>query len=1058
VLRQNCIIFSVLLSFLVIFQYVEEHPEFARKRMEFQRHSVDANILNYGTLGRTLKELGLIKAGFDESNLSLPRREDRYIARNIFQKKRHPSLFQYTVQRNSARLYPSKAAVHSRMPSAGYPILSVFFDHSTKQENGNPLLKGFYRRNDRQIERLAYVSFFDTYQGRVVSTAAGIRINGNTNKAIEIEDISANGNGFSILFRKAYGLNQISGTALFQKENVKIEKLIVHEKNNRSDLKDSSEGHVNRSSISSPETTTRILLYLNGFEAGIRTIKPVFSEKRTPLRNARVTGPIVISEVMFSNNTTLMDEDGDFSDWVELYNTGRSEVDLQGWYLTDDMEFPIRWGFPKVSIKPKGYLLVFLSGKNKEYEGREIHTNFKVKKSGEFLGLVLPDGKTVVSCIDASIQHITDVSYGYVMRDDTIHFQTRKTAEKMGHLQSATPGARNTDELKRVGPIITRHHFRPTSPGSGDAIIVETMVEKRIDPLRSVITHYKRMFDHETAVSMTDDGRFPDAVANDGVFSAAIPTDEANPGDMIRWYVTAADTAGNTVRIPEAHDRTGNRQDPRFYGTMISDFDLKSRLPILYWFAEDPEKAHTREGTRGCVYYNGAFYDNIYVCQRGRSTNKRHSQKFVFNRGHEFYVNERLGKVSEFNLNGPGMDASFLRQPIGFENYRRHGVPASECFLMRVQTNGQFDRVGIFIEQVDEKFLQRNGYNENGALYKFVQRDPKPVFKDLNGVEKKSRRWEDASDMQAVIDNLDREDNNKRRKFLMDHFDIPQLVNRLAVMVMHREVDSIRKNFYLYHDMMDSGRWSMFPWDLDLLFGNTDPGAYAGHPFLGDLSHPLHPQNQWSALLDVFYNSPDFRTMFLRRLRTLMDDCLQAPETPEKKRILENRIDSLFEKAETELRVKHSRIDKSIRQLKQSIQERRFELFVKYRDLIPEKQAENIPIQFSEISYPAPNDRKAEEYISLFNPNDTAVDMSLWQLSGAVNYTFKPGTVVPRKSRLFVSPDIRAFRKHRGSSSGTGCFVQGPYLGYLKNAAEVLLLKDDKGRLVAKSEFHVPSN
>jgi len=1036
---------------------MESHPEFAKKRSEFQRHSVKANILNFGTLGRTLKELGLIRAEFAESNLNLSRQEEQYIATNIFQKKLHPSLLEYTVQRNSTLLYPSKAALHSKMPSAGYPILSIFFDNKSKPGNENPLRNGFYRKKSRQIERLAYVSFYDQYRRMVVSTAAGVRISGNTNKAIEIKDIFSKGKGFSIFFRKAYGLNQISGKALFQKENVKIEKLIVHEKNNRSDLKNSLEGHENRSSISNAETKTRILLYLNGFEAGIRTINPFFSEKNPTIQDKVLTGPVIISEAMFSNNTTLTDEEGDFSDWIELYNISQSEIDLEGWFLTDDMEIPTRWRFPNVSLKPKGYLLIFLSGKNKKYEGKEIHTNFKMKKSGEFLGLFLPDGKTVVNRIDASIQHTTDVSYGYVMHEETINLLGLKNEGKKGYLQSPTPGAFNADEFKWISPIITQHNFRPKFPRSRAAIIVETKVKSKIAPNSSVIMYYKRMFDHETAVSMTDDGRFPDAVANDGVFSAVIPTDEAIPGDMIRWYVIASDIAGNTVRTPGAHDRTGDRQDPRFYGTMISDLNLKSRLPILYWFAEDPEKGHTREGTRGCIYYNGTFYDNIYVCQRGRSTNKRHSQKFVFNKGYAFYVNENLGSVSEFNLNGPGLDASFLRQPIGFENYRRNGVPASECFLMRVQTNGQFDRVGIFIEQVDEKFLQRNGYHENGVLYKFVQRDQKPVFKDLNGVKKKSQRWEDASDMQAVIDNLDREDKNKRCKFLMDHFDIPQLVNRLAVMVMHREVDSIRKNFYFYHDMMDSGRWSMFPWDLDLLFGNTNPGKYAGHPLLGDRSHPLHPQKQWSVLLDVFYNLPDFRTMFLRRLRTLMDDYLQTPETPENKCILENRIDSFFEEAKTELRLKHSRIDESIRQLKQSIQDRRFELFVKYRDLIPEKQPETVSIQFSEISYPAPNDSKEEEYISIFNPNDIAVDMSLWQLSGAVDFTFKPGTVLNAKSYLFMSPDIKVFQKNHISSSEDGLFVQGPYLGYIKNADEALVLKDVKGRFVTKSTFLMPS-
>ena len=44
---------------------------------------------------------------------------------------------------------------------------------------------------------------------------------------------------------------------------------------------------------------------------------------------------LVISELMASNDTTVQDDDGDFVDWLELYNDGGASVDLAGWYLTD---------------------------------------------------------------------------------------------------------------------------------------------------------------------------------------------------------------------------------------------------------------------------------------------------------------------------------------------------------------------------------------------------------------------------------------------------------------------------------------------------------------------------------------------------------------------------------------------------------------------------------------------------------------------------------------------------------------------------------------------------
>ena len=76
--------------------------------------------------------------------------------------------------------------------------------------------------------------------------------------------------------------------------------------------------------------------------------------------------PVVLNEVMPNNTETLADEDGDFVDWVELYNYGSSEVDLVGYGLSDDPAKPLKWTFAEeTSIAAGGYLVVFLSGKDK---------------------------------------------------------------------------------------------------------------------------------------------------------------------------------------------------------------------------------------------------------------------------------------------------------------------------------------------------------------------------------------------------------------------------------------------------------------------------------------------------------------------------------------------------------------------------------------------------------------------------------------------------------------------------------------------------------------------
>jgi len=106
---------------------------------------------------------------------------------------------------------------------------------------------------------------------------------------------------------------------------------------------------------------------------------------------------VEISEFMASNDETLQDEDGDYSDWIELHNTSGSAVSLSGWYLTDDDEELDKWQLPATTIDANGYLIVFASDKDRAVSGSELHTNFKLKSSGEYLALVESDGVTVES-------------------------------------------------------------------------------------------------------------------------------------------------------------------------------------------------------------------------------------------------------------------------------------------------------------------------------------------------------------------------------------------------------------------------------------------------------------------------------------------------------------------------------------------------------------------------------------------------------------------------------------------------------------------------------------
>jgi hypothetical protein len=92
---------------------------------------------------------------------------------------------------------------------------------------------------------------------------------------------------------------------------------------------------------------------------------------------------IRINEFMSSNELTIMDDDGDYSDWIELFNAGSESIQLEGWGLSDNITSPFKWVFPEYIIEPGEHLLIWASGKDRRFKKgdqvngilREVYSN-----------------------------------------------------------------------------------------------------------------------------------------------------------------------------------------------------------------------------------------------------------------------------------------------------------------------------------------------------------------------------------------------------------------------------------------------------------------------------------------------------------------------------------------------------------------------------------------------------------------------------------------------------------------------------------------------------------
>jgi len=164
-----------------------------------------------------------------------------------------------------------------------------------------------------------------------------------------------------------------------------------------------------------------LCLILVVFLAGPAYAQPDPGDDPNDYENQEILTTPVISEFMASNGSKeplaeggLLDEDGDSSDWIEIYNPTDMAVHLGGWYLTNDPGNLEQWKFPSgVVLNPGQFLLVFASGKNRSSAVAELHTNFRLNIDGDYLALVQSDGVTIAHEYGPKFpRQLTDVSYG----------------------------------------------------------------------------------------------------------------------------------------------------------------------------------------------------------------------------------------------------------------------------------------------------------------------------------------------------------------------------------------------------------------------------------------------------------------------------------------------------------------------------------------------------------------------------------------------------------------------------------------------------------------------
>ena len=125
-----------------------------------------------------------------------------------------------------------------------------------------------------------------------------------------------------------------------------------------------------------------------------------------------VNSEIVINELMAVNSTIAADQNGEYDDWIELYNLSSEKINISGYYLTDNKSNISKWKIPDgTSISGYGYLIIWA---DKDTTQAGLHANFKLSSLGEKLVLSNPE-KTL---IDETVYPAQDLELSYSRNPD----------------------------------------------------------------------------------------------------------------------------------------------------------------------------------------------------------------------------------------------------------------------------------------------------------------------------------------------------------------------------------------------------------------------------------------------------------------------------------------------------------------------------------------------------------------------------------------------------------------------------------------------------------------
>ena len=529
----------------------------------------------------------------------------------------------------------------------------------------------------------------------------------------------------------------------------------------------------------------------------------------------------VINEFQASNSETIADQDGDFEDWIEIYNETSSAINLAGYGLSDDYDRPFRWVFPNIILQPGQFILVWASGKDRAVSGSQLHTNFRISSSGEELLITAPDGTRVDEIPPLNLP--TDISYGR-QPDGSDQFQ---------YFTEPTPGS--TNNTSGYDGIAQTPQF--SHPGG--------LYSNPFDLSIEAGEHTQIRYTTDSSLPEENSGDIysePFNVSNSGVIRAIAFRENYLPSEpaTLQFVRMESDVEGFSSDIPLI---VMNQ-----YQFSVEPGD---RVPVTFYFLEE------NSGSRTALAGHLALQSLAKANYRGSSSLNFPKRMYGFHLLDETDGNrneELFGMPADHNwiINGPYSDKSLMRNvisyglaeslgwyaprtrfvemfvhngtgPLTMSNY--HGVyvlverikwhdERVNITKIEPEDNAEPEITGGYIIKKDRLNEGQSGFTTNrGTTLAFAR----PQEEDATPEQTEWIR-QYMSDFESALFGANFADPAQGYQA---YIDTDSFIDHFIVTELTREIDGYRLSTFMYKDR--NGKLVMGPvWDFNLSLGNAN--------------------------------------------------------------------------------------------------------------------------------------------------------------------------------------------------------------------------------------------